>query len=554
MDTVFLKVFNLSIAAGWLAIAVIVLRLFLKRAPKTVMCFMWAIVAARLLLPFSAESALSLIPSFDTVPDSILYAASPSINSGIEIIDNTINPSLSQSLAPNPAASINPAQVLVFITSVIWLVGIAVMMIYMLISCIILRRKLRTATHLYDNIYESEYALTPFVFGLFRPRIYLPYNLNENDKTCVLLHENAHILRHDHILKPFAFILLAVYWFNPILWLSYIMFCRDIEFACDEKVIKTMNNTERKDYSSALLGCSINKMKVSACPLAFGEGGIKHRIKNVINYKKPALWIILISAAVCAVLALCFLTSPETDASKTDGMKVLQVDTGHDDVKFSLKEASYDGINAALKAKWKNSSKRSIEFGENYEIFKISEQGLEKCQMNDNMAWNDILISLLPGGHGEYTYNITDYYILSSPGKYRFEINYNFDDDKNTKYSVTVDFEIYYISFSDKDIQKTYVYKESSDIMPPTLTLYENNRFSFFYSSLSSYYPIGSYTKENGKLICKTDDNNYTYAFTIDNDRLIFIESESAEIPKWNYSSGDKNSPQSCVPDGAVFY
>lgn len=235
MDTVFLKVFNLSIAAGWLAIAVIVLRLFLKRAPKTVMCFMWAIVAARLLLPFSAESALSLIPSFDTVPDSILYAASPSINSGIEIIDNTINPSLSQSLAPNPAASINPAQVLVFITSVIWLVGIAVMMIYMLISCIILRRKLRTATHLYDNIYESEYALTPFVFGLFRPRIYLPYNLNENDKTCVLLHENAHILRHDHILKPFAFILLAVYWFNPILWLSYIMFCRDIEFACRQK-------------------------------------------------------------------------------------------------------------------------------------------------------------------------------------------------------------------------------------------------------------------------------------------------------------------------------
>lgn len=554
MNALFLKVFNLSIAAGWIAIIIILLHPFLKKAPKKAACFMWAIVAARLLLPFSVESAFSLIPSINTVPDSILYDSSPIINSGIEIIDKAVNPSISKSLAPNPAESINPAQTAVFIAVLIWIAGVAAMTAYIIISSIVLQRKLRTATHLYDNVYESDHALSPFVLGICRPRIYLPYNLSEKDKICVLLHETAHIQRRDHIIKPIAFLLLSVYWFNPVLWLSYIMFCRDIELACDEKVIKTMSNIERKNYSSALLECSTNKMKISACPLAFGESGIKQRIKNIMNYKKPTLWIILLSTAACAVLALCFLTSPKTDALEADGIRVLQIDTGHSDVKFSLQKILYDGNNMALKATWKNKSRHIIEFGENFSLLKLSEEGFKQCEPKENTAWNNRLITLLPKGHAEYSYNITNYYILHSPGKYRFEINYNFDDDRNTKYTVMVDFEIDYTLFSDKDIKKVYVYKESSDVMQPTLTLYENNRFKFFYAAISSYLPFGSYIEENGKLICKTDDNNYTYTFTIDNERLIFNEKESSEIPKWNFSSGDKNSPEQCVPDGAVFY
>ena len=310
MEAVFLKLVNLSISAGWLVLAILVLRLAFRKAPRWIFCLLWALVALRLVCPFSLESALSLLPSAQTLPPEILYTATPQINSGIPAINSAVNPLLGQSMAPAPGQSANPTQVWSFILSCIWMAGMAAMALYALVSYWLIKRRVAAATLLRENIKHSEGVDTPFVLGLFRPVIYLPYYLGEEDLAYVVAHERAHIRRRDHWWKPLGFALLTVYWFNPLLWLAYVLLCRDIEGACDEKVIREMGLEDRRGYSAALLNCSVRRRSIAACPLAFGEVGVKERVKSVMHYKRPAFWLVAAALAACGAAAVCFLTNP----------------------------------------------------------------------------------------------------------------------------------------------------------------------------------------------------------------------------------------------------
>ena len=314
MAAVFLKLLNLSISASWLVLAVLVLRLISKRSPKWVNVLLWGIVALRLVLPFSIESALSLIPSAETVsPAAVQFDPAPTITSGVSVIDNAVNPSLSEHFAAVPTASVNPLYVWTEIAGWVWLIGLGAMLLYALVSYLRLRRRVSVSLCVRENIYLCDAIASPFILGVVKPRIYLPSTLDEVQQQNVLSHERAHLVRRDHWWKPLGFALLAVYWFNPVLWLAYALLCRDIELACDERVIRTMDESAVKTYSAVLLACSMPRKAVITCPLAFGEVGVKERVKNALHYKKPAFWVVAASVIVCIVVAVCFLTNPRTD-------------------------------------------------------------------------------------------------------------------------------------------------------------------------------------------------------------------------------------------------
>ena len=314
MSGIFLKLLNLSISASWLVLVVLALRLVLKRAPKWVNVLLWGMVALRLMLPFSIESALSLIPSAETLsPEVVRFDPAPTITSGVELIDNAVNPSLSESFAAAPLASVNPLYVWTYLAGWVWLIGLAAMLAYALVSYLRLRRRVSASIPLRENIYVCDEVASPFILGIVHPRIYLPSALDEAQRGSVLSHERAHLARRDHWWKPLGYALLAVYWFNPLLWLAYTLLCRDIELACDERVLRGMDAGQVKDYSSALLACSVPRRMLAACPLAFGEVGVGARVKNALRYKKPAFWVVAASVAVCVVVAVCFLTNPRTD-------------------------------------------------------------------------------------------------------------------------------------------------------------------------------------------------------------------------------------------------
>lgn len=316
MGEFFLSVVNMSISASWIVLAVLILRLLLKKAPKWINVVLWGIVGLRLVMPFSLESVFSLIPSAETVSPQIMTDKTPQINTGVPVINNAINPVISESFTPAPMDSANPLQIWIPILALIWVIGIVGMLLYTVISFWRVKRKIGTAVLLRDNIYQSENVVSPFVLGIIKPRIYLPFNMNEQDMAQVIAHENAHISRKDHLWKPLGFLVLTLHWFNPLMWLGYVLLCRDIELACDEKVVKNLDNEQKADYSQALLSCSVNRRIIAACPLAFGEVGVKKRVKSVLNYKKPAFWLVVIAIVLSIVAAVCFLTNPASGNKK----------------------------------------------------------------------------------------------------------------------------------------------------------------------------------------------------------------------------------------------
>ena len=315
MKELFTGILNISISAGILIIVCTLVRLIFRRMPKFVRCLMWLLVAIRLAVPFAIESPLSLLPTKEYV--------TVSSNDNADVVGNAYNNTeltdkvdaqegaeLAENVATENTAETNNIDVM-YVLSIVWLVGVVAMLIYALVSYIRLRRLVDDAVLLRDNIYQSERAGTAFILGVIRPRIYVPYGLSLNELYMSISHEKAHISRRDHLVKPLGFIIAAVYWFNPLVWLAYILLCRDIELACDEKVIKKIGYDKKKDYSQALLNLSIPRKYISACPVAFGEVGINERIKNVLTMKKGKKIIIAVAVAICAVLAICFLTYPK---------------------------------------------------------------------------------------------------------------------------------------------------------------------------------------------------------------------------------------------------
>lgn len=315
MGDVFLKLLNMSITASWLILAGVCVRYLFRKIPKWVNCLLWGVVAIRLIFPFPIESEFSLQPSAEPIKSSTMAEGEilpyvPSVDSNLDIVENTVNPILAEVFAYQEAESVAPLQVITGIAGSVWLCGMIVLIVFAIGSMVRLYLFVRESVRYRDNVYICDAVKFPFILGIIRPRIYLSSAFSENEMDYIIAHENAHLQRKDHLWKSFGYLLLCVYWFNPLCWLAYIMLCKDIELACDEKVIKNMSFADKKQYSRVLLSCATQRRLVLACPLAFGEVGVKERVKSVLNYKKPAFWITMIAIVVCVVIAVCFLTNP----------------------------------------------------------------------------------------------------------------------------------------------------------------------------------------------------------------------------------------------------
>lgn len=378
MEMIFLNVFNRSLAAGWLILAVIVVRLLLKKGPRRLSCVLWAVVAVRLLCPFFPVSSFSLIPSGETISAEVVrFAPAPAIDSGIPALNEALNPMIGERFAPAPGTSVNPLYIWTAIAGIVWLVGVAVMVGYALLSSLRMRsvvreavplgmcgesyetgeagtcaephraRPLETGAALPDNVWLCDAVRSPFILGIVRPKIYLPSGITREQMLCILAHEQAHVERLDHCLKPFGWLLLSVYWFHPLVWIAYMLFCRDLELACDEKVVGGMDLDGRKAYSHALLACSLQRKMIFSYPLAFGEIGVRERVKGILHYRKPAGWIAAVAVLACAAVAVCFLTDPK---EKADDSKIRYLDQWYSRSDLSAETIAwlewYNGLSA----------------------------------------------------------------------------------------------------------------------------------------------------------------------------------------------------------------
>ena len=312
MAEVFLTLVNRGLSAGWLVLAVIAARFLLKKAPRWAVCALWGLVALRLLCPFSPESPLSLIPDAQPVSPEAVWNTVPAVEMAPDATEAPVSPVLEAVLPDGLPVSPTPAQRIVAAASILWCAGLAGMALYTLVSYRRLSRRVKGAVRIDGNLYQGAAIPTPFVLGVLRPRIYLPNTLSREDMPYVIAHERAHIRRRDPLWKALGFGLLCIYWFQPLLWLSYALFCRDMELACDEKVASSLSPSHRANYSQALLNCSAGRRFLAACPVAFGEVGVKERVKRVLSFRRPTLRAVLAAVLICAVIAVCFLTNPVT--------------------------------------------------------------------------------------------------------------------------------------------------------------------------------------------------------------------------------------------------
>lgn len=272
METIFMKVIEMSVVAACLIAVVIILRFPLKKGPKWFMGAPWSVVALRLILPFQIESRIGILPNFHGIITVFIYER----------------------------------------FQWIWLAGVAIVLIYMGHSYYSIKKQTEASvqvTELGDNVYKCDEIDTPFILGIFNPKIYLPSGLENETITNVLAHERAHIRRGDHIKKQIGFLLLAIHWFNPLVWISYALFCKDLELSCDEKVISRMSLDEKKSYATSLLRCSTNQRYVFAYQLAFGGIGVGTRVNQIFNYKKASGWLIMLLTIITLALSTCFFTS-----------------------------------------------------------------------------------------------------------------------------------------------------------------------------------------------------------------------------------------------------
>ena len=318
MNQIFLELLNNAVISSILMIAVMITRVSIKKAPKWITCVLWGMVAIKLVLPFHIESMLSLVPSSKPIPVNIEYQSVPQIESGVTVINNVVNPVLESNFTSSEVASVNPMQVVVSVASIVWMIGVVILCLYLFISYFLLRKKVAASQNIFENVYLCDDVSSPFILGIIKPGIYLPSGMEQDTIECVLEHEKAHLKRFDHIWKPLGFLILIVYWFNPLCWIAYVLLCKDIEFACDEKVTKDKDKVWKAAYCQALLDCNSKRRIITACPVAFGEVSVKDRVKSVLNYKKPAFWIIVVAVMLSVVVAVCFMTSPKTDEDATE--------------------------------------------------------------------------------------------------------------------------------------------------------------------------------------------------------------------------------------------
>ncbi|MDO4380802.1 MAG: M56 family metallopeptidase [Clostridia bacterium] len=441
LEDVFLKIFNMSLTAVWIILAVMVLRLIFKKAPKTLACALWLLAAVRLVLPFSVESALSLVPSGEVIHKSF-YADSgapvTTVHTGVSFLNSFIGS------AEPIVTEAKPTVDVMIILSVVWAVGVFAVLLYALISFLILGKKVAASVKYKDNIYFCDGIESPFILGVFRPKIYLPSAIGENEFESVLAHEKAHLKRKDNIIKPLAFLILAVHWFNPLCVLAYILLCRDIELACDEKVIKTLPFEERKEYSQTLLNLSVKRKTIAACPLAFGEVGVKARIKNVLNYKKPAFWVIVVALVACVAVTAFFVTNPkEKEPFENDIIKVAETESEEPSVSMKVVSAEVKPGGLVITVRWENNSDEAISYGEPFWVSRFETLDgtyTSWIDSKDSRASNAIAYIVSPKGKSEHSYYISS--STTEPGRYKLETNFNFDSENSKIYKISVTFDL----------------------------------------------------------------------------------------------------------------
>lgn len=586
MTDVFIKLLNMSIVAGWLVIAILLLRLVLRKAPHWIFCVLWAFVALRLLLPFSVQSKTSAVPSVETVPPEIVYTNLPEIHTGINTFNGIVNPYITDILAP-PLPEINtdaeipqktPAQEIVDIATVVWLCGIAAMAVYGVISFVLLKRKVREAVKRENRIFICDNVTSPFIMGVLFPRIYLPSSITEADAEMVIAHEQAHIKRKDHLWKPFGFLLLTVYWFNPLLWVAYVMFCKDIESACDEKVIKKHGLQIKKQYSEALLNCSTSGKWVTACPVAFGETAVKSRIKGVLNYKKPAFWIIIIAVLACIATSVFFLTDPLSNETSDDMSNVSDSIVNVEDsvaARFKFKRLIYSNVellNQMLVSDYTIFLPQLIVTTDNRLLIEqpdnstYSEAGtLEKSKLYknnfDNMIqdekWQaDYNAELIRTNAYEvymcnreengvvYLIYFTNGTILFMFGTKENEYSKTYDSVIIAEYSVDNGGAGYILPYTLYDV---YTYNFGSDNAYPATeaSIYlekYGNHFTYGYRTYSAqqYCPYGTYRYDGDKLYLETADGKNTYVFERTNEGLKYKSDLSSPLPMSETNSENK--------------
>ena len=477
MGDLFVSVLNMSISAAWVLLAVLILRLIFKKAPKRITVLLWCIVGLRLIMPFSVESIFSLIPSNETVSKA-WDSPRPNLNSGITVIDNGINNYLEGHYFEGVTRPAGHFTDITTIAAAAWIIGTAALLIYTAVSFFRLKKGLRTAVLLRDNIFQSEKISSPFVFGIIKPKIYLPFGITERNAESVILHEQAHISRRDYLWKPLGFLLLCAHWFNPLMWLAYVLFCRDIEFACDERAIGLLNADKRADYSEALLNCSAGRHMLFAYPPAFGEVGVKSRVKSVLNYKKPVFW--LAAAAVIAGIAasVCLLTSPKTGSHRSDSLVVRDciVEDGCEDIGYKLVSSTYEKNNISIRVKWTNKRKEELYFGEEFKLFKTD--GDTACTQKKAAGFAAATNIISPGGSKTEIYNLSAYYDIEPGVQYRLEKTFYLKSDNDKKYKA-------YIVFKAGEALAEYMpekaaYTEpSSDYTNDNIPQFKVDNFSF---------------------------------------------------------------------------
>ncbi len=553
MTDVFIKIFNMSVAAAWIVPIVIVLRLFLKKAPKWTVCLLWGIVGIRLSFPFSFKSIMSLLPSARTIPPDILTSPRPQIHSGIPSLNSTVNPILEETARESALRGESFMEGLMTAAVVAWICGLLLILLYGVFSYLRLKKRVAPSLKLDDRIYLCDNIDTPFILGVVRPNIYLPSTLSDTEAKYVIAHERAHLKRLDHIIKPIGFVLLAIHWFNPFIWAAYILLCRDIEKACDERAIKDLDKESKKGYLEALLSCSIKSRIISACPLAFGEVGVKSRVRSVLSYKRPALWIIIAAVIASVILSVCFLTDPKEDKKpqtvSNPVITFLGQGTDRDGVSLIISDYDLTGKDPFIEVEWFNDTDEVYSYGMAYDILFEEDGKYRSCKKQD-LFFHLLGIILNPNSVNTERYELSAF-DMTRAGKYRFVSDFTEE--------IYIDFEISdgptpipgeTVGPISPVFEESYIYTDAPGIDKPQFTLGVNGRFSLSQSSYSSYLAIGDYALEGDRLTLYAD-NNTVYCFRAENEGYVFVAEGSDPITSYGYSiSATARSP---VPDGAFF-
>ena len=576
MQILFLRMLNMSLTAGWLVLAVILIRSLFKGAPKAFRVILWGLVGIRLMLPFSVESTFSLLPPTETIPMDIVEMGDVLPNHEPEGLpddgaketvgaiiggeteqtgDDVELPENTAPYEPNTPVK-HPIQKLVAAGVMLWLSGMAIMTGYAVISYLRIHRKVSEAVPFKDNILLCDHIDTPFILGMIRPRIYLPSAMAESDLVYVIAHEQSHLSRKDHWWKPIGFILLTVYWFHPLLWVAYILLCRDIELACDERVIREMGVDIKKSYSDALINCSVPRKMVTACPLAFGETGVKNRIKSVLNYKKPTFWAVIAAMVISVAVVLCFLTDP-AENPLNERLQVLidcAIASHNQSEKSGENFCCVDWEVLGTERKGNRLTVYLWTFYQEYSYDKgIKEESGSHIPVAITVEKKDgsyiTMEYWMPRDGSYWVQDIRDKFPVYLWGKATDSQRYV----KEQQAACDRMAEEYFFQnvIGDKEFDLRYEFKYSDDEIKPHILLNSRDRtFRLVFSGYSSCLPEGNYIiTQDGILVLL--DGTERYRFNRENGVYMFDAEKSSPIPQYNY--GGDIGMKTPIPDGAAF-